>query len=145
MKIIYDNKKDTRNYEIIDRFECGIVLAGWEVKSARASKVSLSNSYCSIYKGQMYLKDSYLAKYMAVEGNEYQDRKLLLHKAQIKKIAFECDAKGFTIIPTKLYFTKTSKIKLEIAVAKGLKKYDKRQKIIEREVQKRLEKTLKSF
>ncbi|MEE3928356.1 SsrA-binding protein [Mycoplasmopsis ciconiae] len=145
MKIINDNKKDLRNYEIIEKFECGIVLQGWEVKSARAAHVNLSGSYISIYKNEIYLKDSYFGQYMLVKCDPTQDRKLLMHKNQILKLKFESEAKRLTIVPTKIYFNNQSKIKLEIALVKGLKKHDKRDKIIKEETQKQIAKTLKFY
>ncbi|ADE19693.1 SsrA-binding protein SmpB [Mycoplasma crocodyli] len=141
MKIIADNKKERRNYEIFELYEAGIVLEGWEVKSARANKVSLNNSYCSINKEQMWLNESHFSQYMLVKCNEVRERKLLLHKEEIKKIKFKCESKQLTIIPTKIYFKK-DKIKVEIALAKGLKKFDKREKIAKEEVQKNIKKKI---
>lgn len=145
MKILSSNKRDLRNYEIIDKYECGISLQGWEVKSARATHVSLTNSYCSIYKNEIYLKDAYFGKYMDVKCDEYQDRKLLMHKREIVKLKFENEAKQLTIIPTKIYFNNQSKIKVEIALVIGLKKYDKRDKIAKEETEKRLRKVLQNY
>ncbi|QZE12183.1 SsrA-binding protein [Mycoplasma sp. Ms02] len=145
MKIICDNKRDARNYEIIEKVECGMELQGWEVKSARANKISLNNSYCSIYKGEMFLKDAYFGQYMLVKADEYRDRKLLLHKREIQQLKFDSEAKQLTIIPLKMYFNKQSKIKLEIALARGLKKHDKRQAIIKREEDKKIRKIMQNY
>ncbi|QCZ36489.1 SsrA-binding protein [Mycoplasma nasistruthionis] len=145
MKIISTNKKAHRDYEILDKLEVGLELMGWEVKSARANSIDLSNAFCSIYKDEMYLKEAYFKQYMNVKCDEFRDRKLLLHKKEMLKFKFKADSLSLTIIPLKLYFNKKSLIKLEIALAKGLKKYDKRDKIIKEEVNKRVLKTLNNY
>ncbi|MHA3796233.1 SsrA-binding protein [Mycoplasma sp. HF14] len=142
MKIVANNKKAFRDYEIIEKFEAGIELMGWEVKSARASSVDITNAFCSIYKGEMYLKEAYFKQYMQVKCDETRDRKLLLHKNEIRKIGFKEDTQRLTIIPLKIYFNEQSRLKVEIALARGLKKYDKRAKIIKEEVNKKIAKTL---
>ncbi|MFV8471863.1 SsrA-binding protein [Mycoplasma sp. 1458C] len=142
MKIIANNKKAFHDYEIIEKFEAGIELMGWEVKSARASSVDITNAFCSIYKGEMYLKEAYFKQYMQVKCDETRDRKLLLHKNEICKIGFKEDTLRLTIIPLKIYFNEKSRLKVEIALARGLKKYDKRAKIIKEEVNKKIAKTL---
>lgn len=83
MKIITTNKNAKRDYEILETFEAGMSLDGWEVKSARASEVALTNSFCSIYKNELWLKESFFKQYMQVKCNETQDRKLLMHKNEI--------------------------------------------------------------
>ncbi|MEA4134543.1 MULTISPECIES: SsrA-binding protein [unclassified Mycoplasma] len=145
MKIISTNKKAHHNYEIIDKYEAGIELLGWEVKSARANSIDISNAFCSIYKGEMYLKEAYFKQYMHVKADEFRDRKLLLHKNEIRKIKFATESQSLTIIPLKMYFNSSSRIKVEIALAKGLKKYDKRQQIIKDEVNKKLNKLINSY
>ncbi|MHA3786526.1 SsrA-binding protein [Mycoplasma sp. VS30B] len=142
MKIVANNKKAFRDYEIIEKFEAGIELMGWEVKSARASSIDITNAFCSIYKGEMYLKEAYFKQYMQVKCDETRDRKLLLHKNEIRKIGFKEDTQRLTIIPLKIYFNEQSRLKVEIALARGLKKYDKRAKIIKEEVNKKIAKTL---
>ncbi|MFV8469510.1 SsrA-binding protein [Mycoplasma sp. Sp48II] len=141
MKIVANNKKAFHDYEIIEKFEAGIELMGWEVKSARASSVDITNAFCSIYKGEMYLKEAYFKQYMQVKCDETRDRKLLLHKNEIRKIGFKEDTLRLTIIPLKIYFNEKSRLKVEIALARGLKKYDKRAKIIKEEVNKKIAKT----
>lgn len=140
LKIITNNKRISFDYEILETYEAGISLLGWEVKSARANTVSLSNSFCSIYKNEIFLKDSYFKQYMNVKCNEYRDRKLLLHKSEIQKIKRKIETQELTIVPRKIYFNSSSKIKIEIALVKGLKKYDKRQKIKERDIKMKIEK-----
>ncbi|QIW62592.1 SsrA-binding protein [Mycoplasmopsis gallinacea] len=145
MKIVSNNKRVSHNYEILERYEAGISLLGWEVKSARASSIDLSNAFCSIYKNEIYLKEAYFKQYMLVKGDEFRDRKLLMNKREIRKLKFISETQPVTIIPTKIYFNNASKVKVEIAIAKGLKKYDKREKIAKEEAQKRLQKTLKLY
>ncbi|WBP84148.1 SsrA-binding protein [Mycoplasmopsis edwardii] len=145
MKIVSNNKIAFRDYEILEKFEAGIALKGWEVKSARAGEVSLTNAFCSIYKNELWIKDSFFKQYMQVKGDETADRKLLMHKNEIRKIKFQLDTQPITLIPLKLYFNKDSLLKIEIALARGLKKYDKREKIAKEETQKRINKLLKNF
>ncbi|AKJ20701.1 SsrA-binding protein [Mycoplasmopsis synoviae] len=142
MKIIATNKNAKRNYEILKTFEAGIKLEGWEVKSARASNVELKNAYCSIYKDEVFLKESYFKKYMLLKVEETKNRKLLLHKKEILKIKQELQ-KNLSLIPTKIYFNSNSLIKVELALGRGLKKYDKREKLKKEEVEKKIKKILK--
>ncbi|WP_406614434.1 SsrA-binding protein [Mycoplasma corogypsi] len=145
MKIITKNKRAHHDYEIIDKFEAGMELLGWEVKTARANQVQINAAFCSIYKDEIYLKNANFKQYMLVKCDETRDRKLLLHKSEIRKIKHKSESLKLTIIPLAMYFNKNSKIKLEIALARGLKKHDKRDKIIQEETQKRLQKTIKNF
>lgn len=145
MKIINNNKRELRNYEILNTYEAGIVLEGWEVKSARASKVTLNNSYCSFVRNELFLVNSHFSQYMQVKCDESKDRKLLLHKKELAKIKFKLESLKLTIIPTKIYFDNKSNVKVEIALVKGLRKYDKRQKLIQEEVNKRISKTIKNY
>lgn len=143
MKIIATNKNAKRNYEILKTFEAGIKLEGWEVKSARASSVELKNAYCSIYKDEVFFKRVLLLKkYMLLKVEETKNRKLLLHKKEILKIKQELQ-KNLSLIPTKIYFNSNSLIKVELALGRGLKKYDKREKLKKEEVEKKLKKILK--
>ncbi|BBA22372.1 SsrA-binding protein [Mycoplasmopsis bovirhinis] len=145
MKIITTNKNSYRDYEILEKFEAGLALEGWEVKSARAAEVSLTNSFCSIYKNELWLKDAFFKQYMQVKCNETKDRKLLMHKHEIRKLKFKLESQPLTLIPLKLYFNKESTIKIELALARGLKKYDKRAKLAKEEADKRILKTLKNY
>ncbi|VEU62897.1 SsrA-binding protein [Mycoplasmopsis bovirhinis] len=145
MKIITTNKNSYRDYEILEKFEAGLALEGWEVKSARAAEVSLTNSFCSIYKNELWLKDAFFKQYMQVKCNETKDRKLLMHKHEIRKLKFKLESQPLTLIPLKLYFNKESTIKIELALVRGLKKYDKRAKLAKEEADKRILKTLKNY
>ena len=128
LKIISKNRKASFNYFFKEFFEAGIVLFGSEVKSLRQGKANISESYASDYKGEIYLLNSHIPSYKESSYNNHdprRNRKLLLNKREINKLIGRVNREGFTLIPTKLYFTK-GKAKIEIAVAKGKKQYDKR-------------------
>ena len=129
LKIISNNRKARFNYFFKEFFEAGIVLFGSEVKSLRQGKANISESYASDDKGEIYLLNSHIPSYKESSYNNHdprRNRKLLLNKREINKLIGRVNREGFTLIPTKLYFKK-GKAKVEIAVAKGKKQYDKRQ------------------
>lgn len=129
MKDIAVNKKAYHDYEIQEKFEAGIVLVGSEIKSLRNGKVSLKEAYVSFVHGEALLKGMNISIYKEATYNnhdETRDRKLLLHKREIGKLANKCKLQGFTVIPLKLYF-KDGLVKVEIALARGKSLYDKRQ------------------
>ena len=128
LKIISNNRKARFNYFFKEFFEAGIVLFGPEVKSLRQGKANISESYASDDKGEIYLINSHIPSYKESSYNNHdprRNRKLLLNKREINKLIGRVNREGFTLIPTKLYFKK-GKAKVEIAVAKGKKQYDKR-------------------
>ena len=127
-KIISKNRKASFNYFFREFFEAGIVLTGSEVKSLRDGKGNISESYAFDIKGNIYLVNSHIPLYKESSYNNHdpiRNRKLLLNKKEINKLIGRVNREGFTLIPTKLYFKK-GKAKVEIAVAKGKKQYDKR-------------------
>ena len=129
LKIICLNRKASFNYFLIDKFEAGLVLQGSEIKSVRSGKVSIADSYGIEKDGEIILVNSHIPSYKEASysnHNPREDRKLLLNKTEINKLIGKINKEGFTLIPTKLYFKK-GRAKIEIAVAKGKKKYDKRQ------------------
>ena len=129
MKDITVNKKAYHDYEIIEKYEAGIALVGSEIKSLRSGKVSLKEAYVSFVSGEAYIKSMHIAEYKDATYNNHEetrDRKLLLHKREISKLANKCKLQGFTVIPLKLYF-KEGRVKVEIALARGKSLYDKRQ------------------
>ncbi len=135
LKIISKNRKASFNYFFKEFFEAGIVLFGSEVKSLRQGKANISESYASDDKGEIYLLNSHIPSYKESSYNNHdprRNRKLLLNKREINKLIGRVNREGFTLIPTKLYFKK-GKAKVEIAVAKGKKQYDKRQAIKQRD------------
>ena len=129
LKIISKNRKAHYNYFFKEFLEAGIVLYGSEVKSLRDGKANISESYAFDDKGEIYLVNSHIPSYKESSYNNHdskRNRKLLLNKREINKLIGRINMEGFTLIPTKLYFKK-GKAKIEIAVAKGKKQYDKRQ------------------
>ena len=129
LKIICNNRKAGFNYFFSEFYEAGIVLKGSEVKSLRDGKANISEAYAFDNKGEIYLVNSYISSYKESSYNDHEpnrNRKLLLNKREINKLIGRVNREGFTLIPTKLYFKK-GKAKVEIAVAKGKKQYDKRQ------------------
>ncbi len=137
-KLIIKNKFAKSDYDIHSTYECGISLFGWEVKSLRSNNGNLNNSFCSITnKNELWLNNLYIAQYMLVKGDSYRSRKLLMHKREIIKMRTIMDKLSLQILPVSIYW-KNNHIKVEIALAKRLKKYDKREKIKELEVKKRI-------
>ena len=129
LKIISSNRKARFNYFFKEFFEAGIVLMGSEVKSLRDGKANISESYAFDIGGEIFLINSHIPSYKESSYNNHdpkRNRKLLLNKREINKLLGRINREGFTLIPTKLYFKK-GKAKVEIAVAKGKKQYDKRQ------------------
>lgn len=138
MKDIAVNKKAYHDYLIEDKYEAGIELVGSEIKSLREGKVSLKEAYVSFIRGEAFIKGMNISIYKEAtynNHNETRDRRLLLHKREISKLANKCKLQGYTVIPLKLYF-KSGLMKVEIALAKGKSLYDKRmsdkQKTMER-------------
>ena len=129
LKIISNNRKARFNYFFKEFFEAGIVLMGSEVKSLRDGKANISESYAFDVGGEIFLINSHIPSYKESSYNNHdpkRNRKLLLNKREINKLIGRVNREGFTLIPTKLYFKK-GKAKVEIAVAKGKKQYDKRE------------------
>ena len=129
LKIICLNRKDSFNYFFTDLLEAGVVLKGSEIKSVRSGKVNIADSYGIEKDGEIYLINSHIPVYKEASysnHNPYAERKLLLNKREINKLIGKMNKEGFTIVPTKMYFKK-GKAKIEIAVAKGKKNFDKRQ------------------
>ena len=129
LKIIALNRKAGFNFFFENFYEAGIVLTGSEIKSIRSGKVNIAESYAIERNGEIFLMNSHIPAYKEAsysKHNPTDDRKLLLNKREINKLIGKINREGFTLIPTKLYFKK-GKVKVEIAVAKGKKQYDKRQ------------------
>ena len=129
LKIICLNRKASFNYFFENLIEAGIVLKGSEIKSIRDGKINIANSYAVEKKGEIILVNSHIASYKQAsysDHNPMAERKLLLNRREINKLIGKMQAEGFTLVPTKMYFKK-GKAKIEIAVAKGKKQYDKRE------------------
>ena len=134
------NKKARFNYEILDTYIAGIVLTGTEIKSIRDRKVNINESYCYFKDNELFVKQMHIAKYKfgnIYNHDEYNIRKLLLNKREILKIQNKMDI-GISIIPLELFISKNGFAKLEIAIAKDKKLYDKRRTIKERELKRKL-------
>lgn len=148
MKILAVNKRASFEYFIEERFECGIVLEGSEVKSLRLGNISLSESFALIRENEMWLKNAHIAPYEKSSAyntkDPKRDRKLLLHKSEINKLLGKVNQKGYTVVPLKVYF-KESLIKVEIGLCKGKQLFDKRHCIAERESDRRIERELKQY
>lgn len=145
IKVVAQNKKARHDYFVEQTFEAGIVLSGTEVKSIRLGKVNLKDSYATIENGEVYINGMHISPYE--QGNIYnkdpeRKRKLLLHRFEINKLIGYTQQKGLTLIPLQVYF-KRGKVKIELAVAKGKKLYDKRRDIAKRDAQREIAKKLK--
>lgn len=146
MEIVSQNKKAYHDYFILDTYEAGIELKGTEIKSVRKGSTNLKDAFIRIKNDEAYIENMHIAPYE--QGNRFnheplRTRKLLLHKKQIKKLQKEVKENGLTIVPTKLYFN-TSKLKIEIALARGKKLYDKRQDLKAKDAKRDVERALKN-
>ncbi|RMG83782.1 MAG: SsrA-binding protein SmpB, partial [Bacteroidetes bacterium] len=141
------NKKAFFNYEILEKYEAGLQLTGTEIKSIRNGKAGINEAYCYFKNGELFVKNMYIAEYE--QGTFYnheprRERKLLLHKKELRKLEKKLEQKGLTIIPLRLYINKRGWAKLEIGLAKGKKLYDKRETIKERDIKRDLGRKLKN-
>lgn len=147
MKIIATNKSASFEYFIEEKYEAGIVLEGNEIKSLRSGSVNMNDSFCQIYGGEAVVKNMHVALYDKSDAfstkNTRRDRKLLLHKSEIGKIAGKINRQGYTLVPLKLYF-KDSLVKIEVALCKGKHTYDKKQAIAERDVKRSTDREIKN-
>ena len=145
-KLIAQNKKARYDYQIIETCESGIVLLGSEVKSCRKGGANLKDSYARIESGEIYLIDAHISPYSHANRFNHdplRKRKLLFHKMEIKKLYGKIREKGQAFIPLKLYFNEKGKVKVEMAMVKGKKQYDRREDIKSRDMRRETEKELK--
>ncbi|WP_330634625.1 SsrA-binding protein SmpB [Anaerovorax sp. IOR16] len=145
-KLIANNKKARHDYFIDEVYEAGVVLTGTEIKSVRQGKVNLKESYAKIDNGEVMIYNMHISPYE--QGNRYnvdpmRERKLLLHKQEIRKLIGYTTQKGLTIVPLKLYLNDRGLVKMEIAVARGKKLFDKRDDIAKKDADRRMEKQMK--
>ncbi len=142
------NKKAYHEYKILEEFEAGIVLLGHEVKAIKNGRISIKGSYARIQNGEIFLVGATIPPYQPfntpADYNEQRKRKLLLKKKQIQYLSSKIEKKGLTIVPLKVYSIK-GKVKIKIGLAKGRKKYDKRQKIKEKAAKREMKRKLKKF
>lgn len=144
--IVIKNKRATFDFELLETFVAGIVLTGTEIKSVRLGKASLVDTFCLVEKGELWVKNMYIAEYFYGTYNNHsarRDRKLLLTKKEIRKIESAAKNNGFTIVPTKMFINDKGLAKVMIAIAKGKKEYDKRDSIRERDDRREMDRAFK--
>ena len=144
--IVIKNKRATFDYELIDKYQAGIVLVGTEIKSIRLGKASLVDTFCYFNDGELWVKGMNISEYFYGTYNNHmprRDRKLLLNKKELSKIRRQTKETGFTIVPTKLFLNEKGLAKLEIAVAKGKKEYDKRESLKEKDDKRQMDRAMK--
>lgn len=146
INVVARNKKATHDYFILEKYECGIVLTGTEIKSVRQSKVSIQDAYCTIKNSELFIINMHIAKYE--QGNifnhkETRNRKLLAHNREIKKMLGKITQEGLTIIPLSVYI-KQGLAKVEIAICKGKKNYDRREDLKLSQAKRDIERSMKN-
>lgn len=142
------NKKAAFDYFVVDEYTAGIVLTGTEIKSIRAGKASLVDTFCYIYNGEIWVKGMNVSPYFYGSYNNHEarrDRKLLLNRKEIRVLDDACKSPGFTIVPLRLYIDENGRAKLKIALCRGKKEYDKRQTLKEKEDRREMDRAIKRF
>jgi SsrA-binding protein len=145
IKTITTNRRAYHNYHILDGVEAGLALTGTEIKSIRDGRVNLADAYVRPERGELWLLNAHIARYQAgsyLSHEPTRPRRLLLHHKQINELTSQVAEKGLTLLPTRLYL-KGSKAKVEIALARGKKLYDKREAIMRREMEREMERAVK--
>jgi SsrA-binding protein len=146
MKLICTNRKARRDYQILETMEAGLVLVGTEVKSLRDGHAQLKDSFAGIEEGELYLYNAHINPYRM--GNRFnheptRTRKLLMHEREIRRLIGKIQEKGLTLIPLRLYFNDSGKVKVELGLARGKKAFDKRRDIAERDAKREMERAVK--
>ena len=144
-KTIATNRKARHDYFVDETYEAGIILTGTEIKSARAGRVNLRDSYVQVKNGELWLIDTHIAPYQQAGRNSHEPkrpRKLLMHRREINRLQGKVQEKGYTIIPLRLYLRNNKWAKVEIALARGKKLYDKRQAIRKHDAEREMERAL---
>ena len=146
MKIICTNRKARRDYEILETMEAGLVLVGTEVKSLREGHAQLKDSFAAIDDGELYLYNAHINPYRM--GNRFnheptRTRKLLMHEREIRRLIGKIREKGLTLIPLRLYFNDSGRVKVELGLARGKRSYDKRREIAERDAKREMRRAVK--
>ncbi|MBC6489386.1 SsrA-binding protein SmpB [Flavihumibacter stibioxidans] len=140
------NRSAFHEYYFESTYIAGIVLVGTEVKAIRAGKVSFNDSYCQFHKGELFVKNMHISEYAFGTTQRHepmQERKLLLHKKELKKLEAKIKEKGYTLVPLRIFFTDKNLVKIEIGLGKGKKVHDKRESIKKREVERDIKRYLK--
>jgi SsrA-binding protein len=146
MAVLALNKRAKHDYEFLETFEGGLALAGTEVKSAKAGRAQLIGAFLHIRKGELWLKNAFVAPYEPAAGRNHEpnrDRKVLVKKSELKRIAGKTQQQGLTLVPISLY-TRRNLVKLEFAIARGKKEYEKRETIKKRDVEKQLRERMRT-
>jgi len=146
-KTVVTNRKARYEYEIIDQVEAGLVLVGSEVKSLRAGRANLGDAYGRVTKGEVWVIGMHISPYKEATSQNHdplRERKLLLHRSEIKKLTRRIDEKGFTLIPLRLYFRKNI-AKIELGIARGKRQYDKKVAIAQKDAKREMEREQKKF
>jgi len=146
MKTVSLNRTASFNYDLLETFEAGIALQGSEVKSIREGRISLKESYAEVKNGEVFLISAHISPYDAANRFNHdpkRDRKLLLHRREIKRLTGKIKEKGLTLVPTKVLLNDQGRVKVEIALAKGKKTYQKREAIKARDVEREVRAALK--
>ena len=142
------NRKASHEYEFIDKYVAGIALKGTEIKSIRNSQVNMSDSYCVFIEEELWIKNLHISEYVNggyINHEPKRERKLLLKRTELEKIHGKVKTKGFTIIPLRLFINEKGKAKVEIAVSKGKKIFDKRESLKEKDNKRNLDRIKKNF
>ena len=145
MKVIATNRKARHDYHILDTYEAGVVLTGSEIKSVRAGRVNLRDSYVAVREGELWLLNCHIAPYDQASRLNHEprrERKLLMHRRQIDRLARDVEEPGHTVVPLRVYL-KNNRAKVEIALVRGKRQYDKRQAIAKRETDRQIRRALK--
>jgi SsrA-binding protein len=142
------NRSAFHDYFIEDKFDAGMVLAGTEVKSIRDGKVNFVDSFCVFFQGELWVRNMHIAEYRFGTTNNHlavHDRKLLLHKRELRKLESKLKEKGYTLVPLRIFFNDKGYAKLEIGLGKGKKNFDKRESIKQRDTQKEIKRHLNRY
>ena len=146
MKLIATNKKAYQNYNLLDKWECGIALTGGEVKSIRAGEVNFKDAYAWVKEEEMFLSNLHISPYEQagyIQPEPDRVRKLLMHKKEIKRIYGLMTARGKTLVPTRIYLNDRGFVKVEVAVGQGKKLYDKRDAIKSRDIKREISRAVR--
>ena len=148
VRVNIQNKRAKHEYLIVDRLKAGIVLTGTEIKSIRAGKASLVDTFCFVLDGEMWVKNMYIAPYELGSYNNHasrRDRKLLLNRKEIRNLQNDASSPGYTIVPLRLFIDENGRAKLEIALCKGKREFDKRASLRERDDKREMDRIRKNF
>ena len=147
-KVVANNKKARHDYFVEETYEAGIALTGTEIKSIRGGKASLVDCYCDFYQGELWVKGMNISPYFYGSFSNHEarrDRKLLLTKRELRRLEEDSKQPGFTIVPTLVFIDDNGRAKVDIALCKGKKEYDKRQTLKEKEDRREMDRAIKHF